>query len=272
MVWEQSLRPVSSVTLACRCCSSNWRTGGPDQARNSAGRDLKADPAETGEVLELVYNRQNWLLKIAEVLELRHTGMQVLQQQQLEDRGPDQTRDSASRGFKADPAEIGEVLEPNLIGHIAAAAATKGHKEEDTDQTDENAGCATAPELDNIAGVLELSHTGQAGAAAATRDPRDGSDEGQAHSLIRKRILPKGIEVLETTNCVSNYILGMQALQQQLEDRGADQPKENAGRDLEAELAEIGEVLEGVEGERDALQQQVDRLEASAFQSANQAR
>ena len=64
----------------------------------------------------------------------------------------------------------------------------------------------------------------------------------------------------------------MQVLQQQLEDRGADQEKDNAGRDLEAELAEIGEVLEGVEEERDALQQQVDRLEASAFQSANQAR
>ena len=72
--------------------------------------------------------------------------------------------------------------------------------------------------------------------------------------------------------CLSSVTLGMQVLQQQLEDRGANQEKKHTGRDLEAELAEIGEVLEGVEEERDALQQQVDRLEASAFQSANQAR
>lgn len=72
--------------------------------------------------------------------------------------------------------------------------------------------------------------------------------------------------------CFSLVTLGMQVLQQQLEDRGANQEKKHTGRDLEAELLEIGEVLEGVEEERDALQQQVDRLEASAFQSANQAR
>ncbi|KAK9837185.1 hypothetical protein WJX84_003180 [Apatococcus fuscideae] len=64
----------------------------------------------------------------------------------------------------------------------------------------------------------------------------------------------------------------LQVARQQLEDRGVSQVQQAAGRDLEAELAEVGEVLEGVEEERDALQQQVDRLEASAFQSANQAR
>ena len=37
-------------------------------------------------------------------------------------------------------------------------------------------------------------------------------------------------------------------------------------------MAELGEVLEGVEAERDALQEQVDRLEAAAFQTSKQTR
>ena len=41
---------------------------------------------------------------------------------------------------------------------------------------------------------------------------------------------------------------------------------------MATQLAELGEVLEGVEAERDALQEQVDRLEAGAFQASNQAR
>lgn len=63
-----------------------------------------------------------------------------------------------------------------------------------------------------------------------------------------------------------------QVLQLQLEDRGRAESQVERGRELEAQLAEMGEVLEGVEEERDALQQQVDRLEASVFQSANQTR